>query len=190
MNRLHHWLCSSSLWRKAVQQRVRWVLESVELGPNVLELGSGPGLTTDLLRRKVQHLTAIEVDPRLAWSLRSRLRDSNVKVITGDATAMPFSDGRFSSAAGFTMLHHVPSRDLQDKLLREAWRVIEPGGLFVGCDSLQGPFMRLIHLGDTLVPVDPNTFGARLEAAGFHVLKIEKNSEAFRFQARRLSARR
>jgi len=188
VNRLHHWLCSSSRWRKAVKQRVPWVLESVELRPNVLELGPGPGLTT--VRLKAQHLTAIEVDPRLAGSLRSRLCDSNVEVITGDATAMPFSDGRFSSAVGFTMLHHVPSRDLQDKLLREAWRVIEPGGLFVGCDSLQNPFMRLIHLGDTLVPVDPNTFAARLEAAGFHVLKIEKNSEAFRFQAQRLSARR
>jgi predicted methyltransferase len=88
----------------------------------------------------------------------------------------------------FTMLHHVASADLQDKLLREVWRVIQPGGLFVGSDSLQSPFMRLIHLGDTLVPVDPDTFGARLEAAGFQALSIGKNSQAFRFQARRLDA--
>jgi ubiquinone/menaquinone biosynthesis C-methylase UbiE len=103
----------------------------------------------------------------LAQSLRSRFGGCNVEVVTGDATAMPFSDGRFLSAVGFTMLHHVPSRDLQDKLLHEVWRVIDPSGLFVGCDSLQGLSMRVIHLGDTLVPVDPNTFGARLEAAGF-----------------------
>lgn len=190
MNRLHNWLCRSSRWRKTVEQRVRWVLAGAELGPNVLELGPGPGLTTDLLRLKVQHLTAIEVDPRWAQSLRARLHDSNVEVITGDATAMPFVDGQFSGGVTFTMLHHVPSPDLQDKVLREVWRFIEPGGLFVGCDSLQSLFMRVIHLGDTLVPVDPNAFGARLEAAGFQVLKIERNSEAFRFQARRLSARR
>jgi SAM-dependent methyltransferase len=190
VNRLHDWLCSSARWRKTVAQRVPWGVAGAELGPNVLELGPGPGLTTDLLRLKVQHLTAIEVDPRLAQSLRTRLRDSNVQVITGDATAMPFVGGQFSGGVAFSMLHHVPSRDLQDKLLREAWRVIEPGGLFVGCDSLQSLFMRVIHLGDTLVPVDPNTFGARLKAAGLQVLKIEKNSEAFRFQARRLSASR
>ena len=190
MNRLHNWLCSSARWRKTVAQRVPWVVEGAELGPNVLELGPGPGLTTDLLRLKVQHLTAIEVDSRLAQSLRSRLSGGNVEVITGDATAMPFVDGQFSGGVAFTVLHHVPSRDLQDKLLREVWRVIEPGGRFVGCDSLQGLFMRVIHLGDTLVSVDPNTFGARLEAAGFQVLKIEKNSEAFRFQARRMVARR
>lgn len=190
MNRLHNWLCSSSRWRKTVELRVPWVLAGAELGPNVLELGPGPGLTTDLLGPKVQHLTAIEVDPESAQSLRSRLRGRNVQVITGDATAMPFVDSQFSGGVAFTMLHHVPSRDLQDKLLREVWRVIEPGGLFVGCDSVQSLFMRVIHLGDTLVPVDPTAFGARLEAAGFQVLKIEKNSQAFRFQARRLSARR
>jgi ubiquinone/menaquinone biosynthesis C-methylase UbiE len=190
VNRLHHWLCNSRRWRRTLQQRVPWALEGVDLGTNVFELGPGPGLTTDLLRPKVEQLTAIEVDPRLAQSLRSRLRDSNVEVITGDATKMPFVDGQFSGGVAFTMLHHVPSRDLQDKMLREVWRVVEPGGLFVGCDSLQGLFMRVIHLGDTLVPVDPNTFGARLEAAGFQVLKVERSSEAFRFQARRLSARR
>jgi hypothetical protein len=53
VNGLHNWLCSSSRWRKTVQQRVPWVLEGAELGPNVLELGPGLGLTTDLLRRKV-----------------------------------------------------------------------------------------------------------------------------------------
>ncbi len=26
--------------------------------------------------------------------------------------------------------------------------------------------MRIIHIGDTLMPVDPDTFGARLEGAG------------------------
>jgi hypothetical protein len=49
--------------------------------------------------------------------------------------------------------------------------------------------MRLIHIGDTLVPVDPDTFGVRLEAAGFQVLEVEKNSQAFRFHARRPAAR-
>ena len=30
-----------------------------------------------------------------------------------------------------------------------------------------------------LVPVDPDTFGTRLQAAGFEVLEVQKNSQAF-----------
>lgn len=49
--------------------------------------------------------------------------------------------------------------------------------------------MRRIHIGDTIVPVDPDTFAVRLEAAGFKVLEVEKNSDAFRFHGRKPAAR-
>jgi ubiquinone/menaquinone biosynthesis C-methylase UbiE len=164
---------------------VPWVLSVADLGQNVLEAGPGPGLTTDILRSKVTRLTTIELDPQLMTSLRSRLRGTNVAVVAGDATAMPFPDATFSGCAAFTMLHHLPSRELQDKFLREAWRVLQPGGVFVGSDSVQNVLMRVIHIGDTFVPVDPDTFGARLQAAGFELLEVEKAAGAFRFHARR-----
>lgn len=189
MNRLHHWLCRSTRWRNIAQQRMPWALSGVDLGQDVLELGPGPGLTTDLLRLAAQRVTAVELDPQLAESLSFRLRGSNVEVVTGDATGLPFSDGQFSGGVSFTMLHHVPSPELQDRVLREVWRVLEPGGVFAGSDSLQSLFMRLIHIGDTLVPVNPDTFGLRLEAAGFEVLEVEKRCDAFRFHARRPVAR-
>lgn len=185
MNLLHDWLCSSGRWRKIIQQRLAWALSGADIGQNVLELGPGPGLTTDMLRLRVHRLTALEINPKWATSLSSRLYGSNVEVIRGDAATMPFADGQFSGGVSLTMLHHVPSRELQDKVLRESWRVLKPGGVFVGSDSLQSLVMRLLHIGDTLVPVDPDTFGVRLEAAGFEVLEIEKNSDAFRFHARR-----
>ena len=161
------------------------MIANSNLGPNVLEVGPGPGLTTDLLKQSVPHLTSIELDPGLAARLRSRCEASNVEVVTGDATAMPFPDTHFSGGVSFTMLHHVPSPQLQDKLLREVWRVLQPGGIFVGCDSLQSLFMRLIHIGDTLVPIDPDKFGLRLQTAGFEILEIEKHAGVFRFQARK-----
>ncbi len=157
----------------------------MDLGPNVLEIGPGPGLTTDLLRSLVPRLTALEIDANLAASLRSRLNDSNVQVIEGDAMNMPFGDSEFSGVVSFTMLHHVPSQELQNKLLAEVLRVLKPGGFFVGSDSLQSWFMKIIHIGDTLVPVSPDTFGARLQSAGFEVLEVQKISQAFRFHARR-----
>lgn len=188
MNRLHQWLCGSDHWRNTVAQSLPWAIGNADLGPNVLEIGPGPGLTTDLLRTSVAQLTALEIDPTLAASLSLRLKGSNAQIIEGDATEMPFADSAFSGAVSFTMLHHVPSRELQDKMLAEVLRVLQPGGFFVGSDSLQNWFMRIIHIGDTLVPVNPDTFGARLQTAGFDVLEVQKNSQAFRFRARRPTA--
>jgi ubiquinone/menaquinone biosynthesis C-methylase UbiE len=185
MNRLHHWLCNSERWRESIRQRVPWVMADIPLGSHMLEIGPGPGLTTDLLQTKVPRLTALEIDPGLADELRTRLAKSNVEVVLGDATSMPFPDAHFSASAAFTMLHHVPSQGLQDRLLREICRVLAPGGYFVGSDSLSSFTMRVLHWRDVFVAVDPDTFGRRLEAAGFEVLKIDKNADAFRFWARR-----
>lgn len=189
MNRIHRWLCASAGWRKTVEQTILpWVLNGVDLGSDVLEVGPGPGITTDFLRPRVDRMTAIEIDPVLAKSLDVRLRGTNVNVIHGDATVMPFEDARFSAAVCFTMLHHVPSPELQDKLLREVRRVLRPGGWFVGVDSRQNLAMRLIHIHDTLVPIDPGRFTTRLEASGFADVQVESNKARFRFQARRPSA--
>ncbi len=185
MNRYHRWLCRSNRWKRRIEPRVAWVLDGLELGPDVLEVGPGPGLTTDRLRQMANHITAVEIDPVLAESLSRRMQGGNVTVIHGDASSIPFEAAKFSAAVSFTMLHHVPSPELQDKILREVYRVLKPGGVFAGSDSLPSFSMRLIHIGDTMVLVDPKTFGPRLEAAGFREILIEPAGQAFRFRARR-----
>lgn len=185
MNAYHRWLCQSATWKAGLQKLLPWALEGLDLGDHLLEIGPGPGLTTDLLRTRVPQMTALEIDPRLADSLKQRMANTNVRVMEGDATDMPFDDQQFSAVVSFTMLHHVPSIVLQNKLISEVQRVLKPGGIFAGIDSLVNLRFRLIHLGDTMVPVDPDTFGVRLEAAGFMRPRIDKTARRFRFQARR-----
>lgn len=186
MNRIHRWYCRSAHWRRTVEERLLpWVLGDAPLGDDVLEVGPGPGLVTDALRRRGVPLTSIEVDPALARRLRSRVPASEVDVVQGDATSMPFADGRFSAAVSLTMLHHVPSPALQDRLLSEVRRVLRPGGLFLGSDSRTGRVFEWVHWGDTLVPVPPEGFAARLEAAGFCDVAVDVAPGAFRFRARR-----
>ncbi len=100
-------------------------------------------------------LTALELEERYCRRLQRELGDS-ATVIQGDATELPFPEDSFSGAVCFTMLHHVPSPELQDRLLAEVTRVLRPGGAFAGTDSLgHGLLFKTIHIGDTLVPVDP-----------------------------------
>jgi ubiquinone/menaquinone biosynthesis C-methylase UbiE len=188
MNLLHRYLCRSASWRQVLEQYVvPWALTDTTLGSDVLELGPGHGLTTTLLQPHFRQLTALEVDPRLADALVARFSNTNVVVIRGDATDMPLADARFSGVVCLHMLHHVPCKELQDQLFREAWRVLKPGGTFVGIDSLgmDRLWMRTIHIGDTLVPVDPSTLQQRLQTAGFAHVAVKTNPYAFRFHAQK-----
>ena len=144
MNQAHLDLLASDDWRQVLQDMiVPYAFDArspADLGDDVLEAGPGPGLTTDLLSPQVPAFTAVELDPALASALRERYVDTpSVTVVEGDATAMPFEEEQFSGAVSFTMLHHVPTPELQDALFAEVRRVLRPGGLFIGSDSVASP---------------------------------------------------
>ena len=186
MNLAHRFMCSSKTWKNTVETHViPWVLEDLNLGSNVLEVGPGPGVTTDLLHSRFERLTCVEIDSGFARSLSKRMNGKNVTVVRQDATAMSFPDSSFDGALSFTMLHHVPSAALQDGLLAEVARVLRPGGIFAGVNSLSSRGFRLLHLFDTMVVVEPATFPKRLESAGFVDVQVDVNPYAFRFRARR-----
>ena len=76
---------------------IPWALDGLDPGEDVLELGPGPGLTTDVLRERTARLTAVELDPRLAASLQERMKSTNVEVVETNATVMSFPHGSFSA---------------------------------------------------------------------------------------------
>jgi SAM-dependent methyltransferase len=186
MNRLHAVICSSGRWQQIVERELLpWGLDAVELGDDVLEIGPGFGATTRVLARRASALTVLELDERYCEHLRSELADQ-VTIVQGDATAMPFHDDRFSAVVCFTMLHHLPSPQAQDRLLAEVARVLRPGGLFAGTDSLgEGLLFRLLHIRDTLVPVAPDGLADRLHAAGLAEPVVAESESSFRFRARK-----
>jgi len=184
VNEVHLQLCGGDEWAEAVERYIiPWALEGIELGDDVLEMGPGPGRTTDVLLRLTPRLTAAEVDADLAARLADRLAGSAVEVVHADATDLPFDDGRFSAALSFTMLHHVPSAELQDRLFAAVARVLRPGGVLAGVDSLDGEDFRKLHEGDVCVPVPPEGLAGRLRRAGFADATVDVNEFALRFRA-------
>src|ERR1700678_1792828 len=102
MNFAHNRLCAGKDWAEFVDGTLLpWGLEDVELGDRVLEL-----------------------DQRYCRKLSAELGD-RVEVTQGDATQMPYADNQFSAVLCFTMLHHIDSPQLQDRLLAEAARVLK-----------------------------------------------------------------
>jgi SAM-dependent methyltransferase len=184
MNEKHLELCSGAEWAEAVKKWIiPWVLDDLDVGDDVLEIGPGPGRTTEVLAGLVPRLTAAEIDEELATALRARLADEGVEVAHADAQSLPFPDGRFSAVLSFTMLHHVPSAEAQDSVFSEVARVLRPAGVFAGTDSLDSSEFRELHVDDVCVPVDPSTLSDRLQRAGFDNVAVDENEYGVRFRA-------
>jgi SAM-dependent methyltransferase len=186
VNRTHLRYLASQEWAATLRDELLpWVLGSSDLGDDCLEVGPGPGVTTDLLRAQTLRLTAVELDPALARAPTDRLAGTNVAVVNADATNMPFEADRFSGAVCLTMLHHVPSAALQDRLFAEVARVLRPGAALLGSGSIDAPAVRAGHDNDIFVPVDPDRLAGRLVAAGFEQPEVETKAVRVRFSARK-----
>jgi ubiquinone/menaquinone biosynthesis C-methylase UbiE len=173
MNENHANLCPTPQWAERMHTEVLpWVTDQVDLGEQMLEVGPGPGATTEWLRHRVKRLFAVEFEKPAADRLAQKLADTNVEVINGDATALRFDDDSFDAAGSFTMLHHVPTVALQNKLLAEALRVLRPGGVLVGSDSLASDGLHHFHHDDVYNPIEPGTFYTRLQTVGFTEITI------------------
>jgi ubiquinone/menaquinone biosynthesis C-methylase UbiE len=184
MNRYETWFCGSHLWRWVTRrQLLPWLLQGSELGDHLLELGAGPGAATEEFTRLTARVTSLEYDYALAAKLGARVNGSNATVIQGDAATLPFADRTFSSAIAILMLHHLRSKELQDRAFSEIQRVLRPGGVFLAFEIQNSWSHRLGHFRSTLVPVAPASAISRLTAAGFSSVTLGFGSGGIRIRA-------
>jgi ubiquinone/menaquinone biosynthesis C-methylase UbiE len=173
MNENHAKLMPSPEWFAHIQDEViPQATAGVSLGEEVLELGPGWGAATEWFGPRVRRLVAVEYEQESVDRLAEKYADSNVAVVSGDAAALEFPDSSFDTVVTFTMLHHVPTRALQDRVLAEAFRVLRPGGVFLGSDSLASDGLHHFHEGDIYNPVEPAAFLTRLQTAGFAEISL------------------
>jgi ubiquinone/menaquinone biosynthesis C-methylase UbiE len=173
MNENHARVCTSPEWAEHIQTEILPVLTAgVDLGKEMLEIGAGPGAATEWLRHRVAQLTAVEVDAAAAAALANRYDGTNVQIVTGSAAELSYPAESFDSAGCFTMLHHVPTLALQNKILAEAFRVLRPGGVLIGSDSLASTHLHEFHEADTYNPVEPASLLPRLQTLGFSKVTV------------------
>ena len=183
VNSNHDELCGSPQWAAYIQDEVLpAVTAGVDLGREMLEIGPGPGAATGWLCQRVPRLAALERDEPAAVALAARF--PGVKVTVGDAARMSYPDCSFDSVGSFTMLHHVPTTALQNQILAEALRVLRPGGVLVGSDSLPSDGLHQFHERDTCHPVEPAALLVRLQTLGFAATMVAVD-DVLKFTARK-----
>jgi SAM-dependent methyltransferase len=186
MNRMEHFFCSTALWQSMTHRfLLPWILSGARLGDHVLEIGAGYGAATGHLLKLAPRVTSLEYDPRLLRKLEAKHQCAELTPLCGDAATLPFADQSFSSAVAILVLHHLKSRELQDRALAEVHRVLRPGGSFFAFEINDGWIHRLAHYKSTFTPVRPGSAFVRLTKVGFSKISVDFRGGGYRVSARR-----
>jgi ArsR family transcriptional regulator len=98
------------------------------------DLGCGTGQATAALAPFVSRVIAVDRSGDMLQAARRRVRDfDNVDVRRGELETLPIEDDELQAATLLLVLHHVPE---PAAVLREAARVLAPGGRLLICDML------------------------------------------------------
>lgn len=97
-----------------------------------LEIGCGVGRMTRLLAENFAEVHAIDVAPEMLAQARARLADCpNVTLHQGSGFDLqPLPDAHFDLVFSYIVFQHIPSADVIRNYVREAARVLKPGGAF------------------------------------------------------------
>ena len=100
----------------------------------VADLGCGTGQVSAALAPFVGRISAVDRSGEMLQTAKRRLREfGNVEVKRGELEAVPLPDGDFDAAVLMLVLHHVAD---PAAALREASRILKPGGRLIVCDML------------------------------------------------------
>ncbi|HKR31738.1 MAG TPA: arsenite methyltransferase [Terriglobales bacterium] len=159
------------------------VLAQLKPGEVVLDLGSGGGIDVLLSARRVgpagkaYGLDMTDQMLALANENKRRAGVENVEFLRGEIENIPLPDNTVDVIISNCVINLSCDKD---RVLREAFRVLKPGGRFAVSDVLTRgeilPEIRksiLLWVGCVAGALDENDYRAKLVAAGFENVEVE-----------------
>ncbi len=160
-------------------------LLDIQPGHRVLDLGCGTGVLTRAIGDRLDDqkggiAVGIDAAAKMIDVARKKRGTDTCRFEVAAAEQLPFEDASFDAVVSSLFFHHVPI-DLKEKSLREAARVLRPGGILVIADMHRPstPFGFLVSHASRWLLMQPqigeNTRGVLpglIESAGFHLPRL------------------
>lgn len=113
-------------------EELLFVRDLIPKGARLLDIGCGNGRFLGAPLDESIDYTGLDFSEKLIKVARERYGSrTNTTFVAGDALNLPFPDNSFDVVVSFAVIHHVPSRAYRVQFLREAKRVVKPGGLII-----------------------------------------------------------
>ncbi|WP_243312455.1 ArsR/SmtB family transcription factor [Fundidesulfovibrio agrisoli] len=150
------------------------ILKRLPLCGVIADLGCGPGELLAALSAKCRRLIGVDASPAMLELARRAPELEAASLRVGELEHLPLADAEADIAVLSLTLHHLsdPAR-----ALREARRVVAPGGRLIVVDYLKhdAELMRQRY-GDRWLGFDPAEVRSWLEQAGFAANGMERHS--------------
>lgn len=140
---------------------------------NLLDIGCGTGFLIDILsKEKEAKFTGLDLSPEMIKQAQSK-NIKNARFVEGRSDEIPFNDDTFDIITCSQSFHHYPDTD---KAMKEALRVLKPGGLYILSDTGCGPFKMLgVKVDDFIYRVFSNTGDCNVSYMEKTVKDMQKN---------------
>jgi ubiquinone/menaquinone biosynthesis C-methylase UbiE len=140
-----------------------------------LEIGCGPGRLLRPLSRHFREIHGVDISDEMVRLARERLRDvPNAHTHLGSGAGLEmFPDAKFDFVYSYAVFQHIPSREVVFGYLREAQRVLKPGGI-LRCQLYGLPPHARQYDTWSGVRITPEEISQFTRENGFHLLAVEQ----------------
>jgi ubiquinone/menaquinone biosynthesis C-methylase UbiE len=97
-------------------------------GEKILDLGCGNGRLFELFKNRNVKYTGVDTSVEFIERAKEKYGDY---FVVADAFNLPFSDNSFDSIWAIAFFHHIPSKHLRLKILKEIKRVLKKDGKII-----------------------------------------------------------
>lgn len=115
--------------RKLPWHDIYFIFDYLNKGDKVLDLGCGSGRLFPKFKEKSIEYFGIDNSEELIKIAKQEYPQGNFQI--SDGFKLPFPDEFFNKVYCFAVIHHIPSRELRLKFLKETERVLKKDGLTV-----------------------------------------------------------